>query len=459
MFKASFHCVWPMVCINKASLIGSMLDELAIPPTADRKVYAEGRRLFRVIGSRKQSNSDSYLQPYGPVLPFHSHLIQHTASAIASIQLRDPDSPPTTRQRVVPPADGAERAAWLRGFSDNDLLMIAMQQLQTAGNGCHNNFQVGKVVGNSMYCRTVAPGRVCLDGTQHDRNNFVLTFRRGGQLLYRCFGSGCSAASNQVIGKWFDGYSSLLQRLDTVLAPTQDLDEGLLNDMQSIVMAEVSTRTEDQARGKGKVEVHHLPEWPKLLSAVVRYINHYWTYIVEIDSYVMHRLDAAGRPIDPVYRSDNAKQTVTRTFEFWFSKWDKNPQRKKFLKLVSIPGKPVELDTRYNVAANLMPNLEIGRRTMTQADHDSIKPILEHQRLYLCGGQPEVFDYWLRWQARIFQHPADKTGVAPLFIGEQGCGKGIICEQLFSRIWQGHYLQANDFDSAIGQFNSHLKHK
>ena len=72
MFKASFHCVWPMVCINKASLIGSMLDELAIPPTADRKVYADGRRLFRVIGSRKQSNSDSYLQPYGPVLPFHS---------------------------------------------------------------------------------------------------------------------------------------------------------------------------------------------------------------------------------------------------------------------------------------------------------------------------------------------------------------------------------------------------
>lgn len=448
-----------MVRVNQAGLIGQWLDDLGIPQTADRKVYAQGRRLFRVIGSHKELSSKSYLQPYGARLPFYSHLIQHTVLAVADLQLREPDQPPpASRQRPQPAAESVERAPWLRGLSDNDLMVIAVQQLKQKDNGCHNSFTVGKVVGNTMYCLTDPAGRVCWDGTQHRRNNFVLTFRRNGQLMYRCFGSGCGMHDSQEIGRWFDGYSDMMKRLDALLVPGPEPDKVLLQYLHSLVMAEVNELSQQPGR-KGKVEPHMLPDWGRLQSAVTRYLNHYWAYIEETDIFVMHKLDAAGNPTQAHYRSDNSTGSLSRAYSFWFSLWDKSAYRRGFDRIVSVPGQPMAIDTRYNIAANLMPNLGMNRRNLSQADAECIQPILEHQRLYLCAGQQEVFEYWMKWQARIFQHPAQKTGVAPLFIGDQGCGKGIICGQLFSRIWQGHYLQANDFDSVVGQFNSHLKNK
>lgn len=450
-----------MVRVNQAGLIGGWLDEHGIPTTADRKVYAMGRRLFRVIGSRKGLDSTTYLQPYGAKLPFYNHIIQHTVLATADLVIRVSDeAPPATRQRLPGPSETVDRAVWLRGLSDNDLRQIAMQQLRRKENRCHDNFDVGKVVGSMVYCVTDPTGRICWDGTPHQRNNFVLNFRRNGQLMYRCFGSGCSMQNSQEIGRWFDGYTDMLARLDNLLTPGPDIDMVLLEYLQGLVAAEVEEMQAQPGR-KGKVKPHMLPEWGRLNSAVIRYLNHYWAYITDTDLFVTHALDSAGSPVETHFRSDNATKAMTRPYSFWFEQWDKSPHRRTFSKMVSVPGQPLAIDKRYNIAANLMPNLLIPRRRLSQADIDCIQPLLEHQRLYLCNGQAEEFEYWLKWQARVFQHPTEKTGVAPLFVGKQGCGKGIICgtKGLFGRIWQGHYLQMSDFDSVVGKFNDILKNK
>lgn len=459
-FKASFHCVWPMVRVNRAGLIGGWLDELGIPPTADRKVYAEGRRLFRVIGSRKDLNSRTFLQPYAAQHPFYSHLLQHTVLASADLELRPaPDQPPlATRQRLQPLGDSVERAPWLRGLSDNDLKLLAIQQLKQKNNHCHDNFEVGRVVGSTMYCKTESAGRICWDGTPHQRNNFVLTFRRNGQLMYRCFGSGCSMQESQEIGRWFDGYDDMLKRLDTLLVPGTDIDMGLLEYLQNLVLSEVED-LQNQAGRKGKAKPADLPFWGRLKKAVVDYLNHYWAYIKEIDAYAIHTVDTSGNPTQTDYRKLSDTKALTLPYCFWFDTWNRSPQRRMFSKVVSVPGKPLAIDRNYNIAANLMPNLHIPMRRLSPSDIDSIQPLLEHQRQYLCGGNSDVFDYWMLWQARIIQRPSEKTGVAPLFFGTQGCGKGIICNSLFGRIWQGHHTQITDFDAAVGHFNSHLKNK
>lgn len=448
-----------MVRVNRAGLIGGWLDEQNIPPSADRKVYAEGRRLFRCIGSYKDISSRSYLQPYSARLPFYSHLLQHTVLAVADLELRQPDAaPPQSRQRTQPAAESVVRAPWLRGFSDNDLVALAIQQLKQKDNGCHSNFRLHKVVGSVMYCITDSVGRVCWDGTPHQRNNFVLEFRRNGQLRYRCFGSGCSMQDSQEIGRWFDGYSDMIKRLDTLLSPGTEPDMSLLQYLSGLVAAEVD-ELQSQPGRKGKVKPHMLPDWGLLQSAVIRYLNHYWAYIEDSDIFVMCKMDSAGNPTEAHYRNDSSTKAITRPYTFWFQLWDASPARRHFTKMVSIPGQPMAIDSKYNIAANLMPNLGLPRRRLDALDQQCIQSLLDHQRLYLCAGHSDVFNYWLKWQARIFQHPAEKTGVAPLFIGNQGCGKGVVCGQLFSRIWQGHYLQANDFDSVVGKFNDHLKNK
>lgn len=57
--------------------------------------------------------------------------------------------------------------------------------------------------------------------------------------------------------------------------------------------------------------------------------------------------------------------------------------------------------------------------------------LLEHIEKILCKGDKTLFEYFMNWLTHTVQKPWIKTGVVPVLVGEQGCGKSFIFEQFF----------------------------
>jgi hypothetical protein len=74
-------------------------------------------------------------------------------------------------------------------------------------------------------------------------------------------------------------------------------------------------------------------------------------------------------------------------------------------------------------------------------------PWLEHLRLMFP--EKSVYDYIIKWLARIFQEPGNKTCVGIIIFGDQGIGKGILAEQILSRMMGESYMMVNDIKNQM----------
>jgi len=71
-------------------------------------------------------------------------------------------------------------------------------------------------------------------------------------------------------------------------------------------------------------------------------------------------------------------------------------------------------------------------------------------------GNQEIYDYLLNWMAWSIQNPGDPPGVAVVFRGQQGTGKGTIIS-LFGKLFGHHMLHISNSKHITGNFNGHLK--
>jgi hypothetical protein len=75
----------------------------------------------------------------------------------------------------------------------------------------------------------------------------------------------------------------------------------------------------------------------------------------------------------------------------------------------------------------------------------------------VCHGDENLFHYVLSWMARIVQDPGGKRpGVALVFRGVQGCGKGVVIRAL-GEILKPHFRHILHIAHLTGKFNLHLK--
>lgn len=81
---------------------------------------------------------------------------------------------------------------------------------------------------------------------------------------------------------------------------------------------------------------------------------------------------------------------------------------------------------------------------------------LEHVRENICGGDPELYDYLIRWMARAVQHPGSTGEVAIVLRGGQGTGKSFFAKE-FGKLFGRHFLQVSNSSHLVGNFNSHLR--
>ena len=63
-----------------------------------------------------------------------------------------------------------------------------------------------------------------------------------------------------------------------------------------------------------------------------------------------------------------------------------------------------------------------------------------------------------KWLAHIFQYPAELQGTAPVFIGDQGTGKGMLCDETLARLCGGdrYYATCNPTKDLFSRFSNGL---
>lgn len=81
---------------------------------------------------------------------------------------------------------------------------------------------------------------------------------------------------------------------------------------------------------------------------------------------------------------------------------------------------------------------------------------LDHVRDNVCSGNKELYDYVIKWMARVVQFPATPGEVAIVLRGGKGTGKGIFAKS-FGRLFGRHHVHIANAKHLVGQFNAHLK--
>lgn len=85
----------------------------------------------------------------------------------------------------------------------------------------------------------------------------------------------------------------------------------------------------------------------------------------------------------------------------------------------------------------------------------SWKKIRKHIYKVLCNSNKEKFKYVIRWMAWAVQNPGDRAGVALIFKGKKGSGKGTILTAL-AKMFGRHGLIISDRQRLTGKHNDHL---
>lgn len=124
--------------------------------------------------------------------------------------------------------------------------------------------------------------------------------------------------------------------------------------------------------------------------------------------------------------------------------WLKHPQRRQYNKIIFSPSRDVE--DAYN----------LWRGFACDAQPGDCSKLLDHIKQIACGGDEELYNYFIGWMANTVQNPGEPGHSAVVMRGRQGCGKSII-PSLFGEVFGRHYIMVNNSRHLVGQFNAHLR--
>jgi len=124
--------------------------------------------------------------------------------------------------------------------------------------------------------------------------------------------------------------------------------------------------------------------------------------------------------------------------------WLKHPSRRLYMGIVFAPqGAPTDY---YNLFKGF-----------------SVAPVegdcslyLDHLLDNICQGNQAYFDYLVSWMAHTIQRPEELPGIAIVFRGQQGTGKGVATEE-FGKLIEPHFIVLTSMEQLVGRFTGHLK--
>jgi len=141
--------------------------------------------------------------------------------------------------------------------------------------------------------------------------------------------------------------------------------------------------------------------------------------------------------------------------------WLKDESMRTVLKVDFLPMQESE-DNIYN----LFDGLEINKyNNCDDLTNEELNEYIYKTKLYehiynLCGEDPKVRDYFIKWLANIVIKPYDKSRVALIFKSEEGCGKDTFFNWFGDKILGSkYYINDSSVDLFFGRFNGVLSRK
>lgn len=149
------------------------------------------------------------------------------------------------------------------------------------------------------------------------------------------------------------------------------------------------------------------------------------------------------------YRPESEKKKVKTAVLNPISVWMKHESRKQHRRVVFLPEGNTN-DYNYFHGLACLQDSEIPPLT---EDH----PWFQHILNRACNGNKVHYDYLLNIFASWIQHPGEKTP-APVFLGEEGAGKGMIVKPISKIIGRDYFVHLQNSTSLTGSFNGIIEH-
>lgn len=152
-----------------------------------------------------------------------------------------------------------------------------------------------------------------------------------------------------------------------------------------------------------------------------------------------------------VIKSENDDKWVIDWGESVFHEWLTSPYRRSYPQAVFAPEAKLAATTKMPESEKPY-NLFIGTCLVPQPGDCMM--ILDHICSIWCRENPQVFDYVIKWLARMVQQPAEQGKTVIVLRSGEGTGKNIIID-IFGRYFGEHSVMLTKPEDLAG-FNDHL---
>ena len=269
------------------------------------------------------------------------------------------------------------------------------------------------------------------------------------------------------------------------------LDEGVAEPVMNIELPERRPRFDVDDYSKFYEKVSQLSDYDLMVSWIVKYINQYFCVVIEGNEIIESVYgDVEEQPMiscTPLMEEEKEKikwalsytKRSTTDLKLRFRKctfhaengkkadlydaWSRSKESREYEMKVFDPMKEIAYDDKniLNTFAGLKAEQEVvldQNNTSMTVDVEDLSIILLHIK-NLCGGNSYYFEYLLDWLAYPIQ-TGQKTNVAVISNGGQGCGKSAFFVHFMAEQIYGHHLSSHIAGGhQIGDFNAHISGK
>ena len=110
-----------------------------------------------------------------------------------------------------------------------------------------------------------------------------------------------------------------------------------------------------------------------------------------------------------------------------------------------------------------LPVAHALRRCLHTEQHldwtQAVGPILHHMHHVWCSGNAQLFSFLLGWFKHVIFRPWEKTGVAVVLHGSEGCGKSSVITHIGKGVFGEYFYQITDNEDLTGRFANALADK
>jgi hypothetical protein len=196
---------------------------------------------------------------------------------------------------------------------------------------------------------------------------------------------------------------------------------------------------------------------------VVNELNKCLIYVKSTSQYIKLDVDSKGNEQWFLYNHKQTNEALEKyTFYCPFTKKEKNPftiwkkhkNRREVLKIDFDPENKNNPDI-----FNLWKGFSVSFEDCEKSNIEDCQLLLDHILKIWCKGDKKIFNYVIKYFARIIQKPHIKSGVILCLKSKQGAGKGVIFKILEKIIGDNHYCQIANANNIFGDFNGLLEAK